>query len=310
MQVKVFKQGTVLRRINGHEPAFVNSTHKQTHVSDRGATISETTDGKRALYRIKARRKYSIGLALWLVATGAQQSAATVVLARITEQNLTVAADSRGTTVDGRRVDNVCKIAALNSHTVFAAGGMLQVTVNDNNPFIPAWSALGVASEALRRVRPTSVGSLAEEWANIISSNLRWDLLMEFWPTIQGMEPDGGIVMGMFAIGTAGIQEFQATFLTLKCLGYPFCYAIERVWKPVPFGDIGFLGDSTAFSAVSRAARRYPNLPDNSQRLRSLIQKAIETGVSDTIGGDVDALELKHFNSVRWIHRKSNCPEH
>jgi hypothetical protein len=236
----------------------------------------------------------------------AQYCTATVILVGLSQDKIIFAADSRAKGYAGYR-DNECKIAALGSETLYVASGMTGTNAGWFDVLYPGWSSRQFAIEAFRSTGGGSLVGIAEKWAEIFEQHVIFDLAMRFYTVFPSIE-NGVVAVAIF--GHAGtINQFQIARVEVRCYD-PSCYALthEILWFPPGLTPQGNAATAEPLRLVTLPPR-FQGRENDPSVVKALVEWAVRQNFSETVGGDVDVVELERGKPVHWVQRKPHCPK-
>ncbi len=262
--------------------------------------------------------KYS-GMLLAVCCCGALaqvQHGTTVVINRANDE-IMIAADSRGLSLEGTVDDSQCKITPLGRYMIFAAAGIADYTPS----FADSWSSWRSSDEGRaaykalisREGDPGFAELVAKEWTRRIV--LRWSLLARTMPDFVAKfarAHNGELVSSFFGGTDSGGRELTALFVDVSYdpHRFPVIVATEPAEHANNFWTLGFAEVVTAFRGESERAKSNENIVSISRYVQIEIDMHIPEGAISEVGGAVDALELPRGRPIRWFRRKNNCPGH
>lgn len=248
----------------------------------------------------------------------------TVVFADFTKNEITIAADSRGTSSrTGAHKDTDCKISAFGNKFVFAMAGAS--TLNGH------WEAKSIAREvweAQSKISSTTplLDRVVDGWNRAMKELYSdADFIASIRPPVTGVPVIATAMFG--ATDDAGTLRLKTVDITFD----PFLFDTQRKVqivqnvKEVPAGQIRVMGHKEIplefWRGTSQRARDYDgrfnlrisNLPIDQQRAKRA-SKMIELSIlldpkKEELGFPIDVLQLRKGSGVRWVRRKANCPE-
>jgi hypothetical protein len=252
-------------------------------------------------------------------ATHAQINASTgtVIVLEVTDDEVVIAADSRGTTIGKTPDDTQCKIAAFKSHhAVFAATGATVVVMDKLG-----WDAISDAKQSFIENAYSSsenaraLISVGMAWAQ--KAVTAWGLMLTRYPdTTRKLANDrgGNLATGIFggAIGnqidligvnlrlSADHISTQPNDLQSLCFNHPCA------WGHAETEDKYVRSGKNYMTASPKMLKKYG---DPLLRVVRLVELTIAEDKSRAVGGRIDALSLRKDGSIRWYRKKPNCPE-
>jgi hypothetical protein len=254
-----------------------------------------------------------------------QVEAGTVLYSNISQNELTVAADSRTVFDIGKYEDTECKISAFGSQFVFAMAGIAR---RDSENVIQ-WDAHSVARGIWKReakIDPADnlVTRVADDWVVEMAK-----LYSDPWvaQVVSKRNADGTFANALFAAtGKSGKLTVEAIDIGFDRPLFNLTHEIRVTHDSVVMreGDSVFGGyDRTAneFAREStQRARDYMNwfktrisgMGRSTQRAE-LASKFVELSIlldadNSELGFPVDVLQLRGGGTVRWRWVKPNCP--
>jgi len=255
-----------------------------------------------------------------------QTKSGTTVVIDVTQDKVTIAADSRINFPDGRYRDDDCKISAFDNKIVFASSGQrhMQAAFRNGQPTI-VWDSHDVAIQAFKAVmaKPTRP---RDDIAVAVAR--QWEILTrDFFLSFMRIDPQP--VLGLASHGTDTIVEgvfvgkHRNGHLTAVQVGVavdrslPTIKASSQVIAPGRIGMMGFKSVALEFywgnSPRAKAEiNRWKNTlvgNDAANRRVAFITQLVKWSVLSEprdVGGEVDTVVFDS-NGVHWIHRKKNC---
>lgn len=259
----------------------------------------------------------------------------TVVVVFATNEDLSVAADSRGI-IGGRDVDdNVCKISTLDRKLIIGIAGIMGQF--DKGKQI--WDALAIAKSTFAGVekKPTSdiAADMATAWGAALKNKFTSELITRRDQTLDAIrgskEPDvlatgfiGGVSGGRFSLWMVKIR------FSVARTGYSVRYTTTQYPHPekepelIAFGR-GDIAGEAFFATTPRGSEwarqiRLANAAA-SPRLRNAIAaiRAVELSIKYLpimpghsvidVGGPIDTVKMARNGTIDWIQRKLACKD-
>jgi hypothetical protein len=271
--------------------------------------------------------KYFLVLSL-LVANHAfsQVSSGTIIAFNFTKNELVVAADSLAVNQDTGAPDYChCKIAAFSSQLVFTTVGSSSFAHGDTI----LWDNIELAKEAVRAAPRKESGGLdvdaiANYWAQTVKG--RWNLVNRSQAENIAAANSGQITAGVF-IGRGVEIKIALVGFDASNLPDPIQYktgdAISACW---PCGqeageqlcvagihaDVAAKFCSQRKSGAKISVKTRLKRPDKTARLATKIVELTNATYEKTakdVGGRIDVIAMTKDGRIRWLARKSNCPE-
>jgi hypothetical protein len=257
-----------------------------------------------------------------------QGARGTVIYYDFTQDEVVVAADSRGTNMkNGSYFDTQCKISTFNNQSVFAAAGTGHVDIRRNNGDILVWDAQDLARRSFAKARATTDGNTllaAKYWAGdayrIFQSALD-DAPTDFMKAIPNPS-FGGIVDAVFAgVDSTKLSVFDITVDALPKVGGGHAIVVRiRAIPQVSVTTIGqtaviqeFEAENTDRARAERGKWERSLGPINQTEdpfrellAVQLVKWAIQYDLTKTVGGSVHAAVLAP-SGIRWLTREDNC---
>lgn len=252
-------------------------------------------------------------------------AAGTTVIIGRSKAKVVIAADSRVTLDDRPYSDDHCKIAALRGKFIFGAAGAMTELAPFTDRIV--WDATQEARRvmdlfpALYTVMPGNdlIDKIARRWAEGVKDRF------QFKPGIH--KKDEPAVARGFFVGINDAGELSAVLATISPLmaGSDFLL-LGSYTNPVP------LPDMMEFSAMGRTAvfeefaqgktararreikqwetgrRKHPAEDVGARLAIRYVELTILHDRTGTVGGAVDAIEMRKDGTIRWIQRKQSCP--
>jgi hypothetical protein len=109
-----------------------------------------------------------------------------------------------------------------------------------------------------------------------------------------------------------GIEDDKVQMITLRRIGSEVCQPCALGRSEIVTEFVG-LTTERARTETERLARETSGLSDDEREIRRII-RLVDLTIrllldTDDVGGPIDALELRAGEPLRWIQRKSKCPE-
>ena len=238
----------------------------------------------------------------------------TVVVFGSTQEEFTIAADSRGTFLNKPPEDCYCKIAAFKFHRViFATTGASLYPNGGIGDSVPSWDAISEAAHAIAfnsKHMPT-----AKRYIDIVAS--RWaNRMLHIWSTMYAAHREG---VKQIAARNKGLL-ITGIFATVR--GNVIAHTIRGIRlqdgrltvepSACSVGNICASGETDTYSKYSQIG--LPPLWDKSGDIGILtviefVDLTIAEDKSGTVGGKVDVLTLRRNGKMEWYKKKPNCPE-
>jgi hypothetical protein len=278
------------------------------------------------------RKAVLLAVALSSQVAHAQVNSGTSVLLNFTKDKLIVAADSRGRYGNGDRPPNdfYCKISTFSHKIVFANIG---TAAYGKNPFYPVdgWNNTTVAHDAVQTAKvghgdgQTHIHDIAFRWGTILVRN--WSSLHTWRPNVVrklAEEANGVLTAAVFVEAVNGAIYTQVVGIRLtNSILSPIEAAMGDLDSCWPCGrqdskQVCAVGIVTvpANYCTKSTPRFLPQIKGGHLGLDDAEDFTIWLGkmtaacdLTGGIGGEIDALDLGNNGSIRWIHRKDNCPE-
>lgn len=262
----------------------------------------------------------------------AQIEHGSIVIIYFSNDQIAVAADSRGSQEGGLKSNSYCKVFAFDHKLIFAVTNHASNSRTGISDLSEAWNswddARSAYKEALATHSETVVEQTADNWAKKIVSH--WRQMYTFYPqrvrSLVG--PNGGLTIGSFGgLDRDGhLVLVQIRILFQNSLD-PISYSTTVLGSSdcmlhfcgSGLTDVGneFLTQDTDWTRQEFAqwsAQKWPGKPEDKVLLEAIRLVDLTIAYSnpkerDELGGPIDALELKGDGSFRWFARKENCPE-
>ena len=244
----------------------------------------------------------------------AQINSGTLIVFQITKDKLVIAADSRSMT-NGVPDDTSCKIMAFNDKIVFFTDG--SAGYRPINPFDIAFDNRTEAANAIRsQVQRSSLEDIANAWAqNVIQ---RWQSLYALHPEVvvdASKIKKGELADGVFAEAVNGKIIIAARTIVFKpedlipIVAYPL--SGDCTTGPCAVGITDVFSEYMAKPPTSRRAISEnitkPGIDEIARAKRLIELSKLHSVQKDSIGGDIDVLELSNSGRIQWDARKDNC---
>jgi hypothetical protein len=267
------------------------------------------------------------------IATHAQlSSAGTIIVYTLTQDKVAIAADSRGKIPDmpGHPPDDTnCKITAFNNQFVFSAAGTQGYTPVLAIDSTPQWDNMTEAARAVHLHQSESYGSavaqvtaIAETWSSTIKMNWQFLYFGHRNVVMRAAEIGQGVLTtGIFA----GAKNGEVALAIREIRFYPATSTVGVVSMVCPLGVFCATGKTDVFIEFStghgeRAEAERKNWAAHLSTIRLLekvgpeLLQAVrfaelvkELDSSGTVGGEIDALELRKNGGIYWYQLKDNC---
>jgi hypothetical protein len=257
----------------------------------------------------------------------AQIEHGTVGVVHLTEDKISVAADSR-VTIKGphpRQDDTACKIVALGKNLIFVSAG--NTAYESHNLLVPSWTNNNEVRMAYERINSGNIREIATEWGRSVSSH--FDALNIWEPNdFRAARAGDLLTIALFA----GIDSNDALVLFRGIVFatdfglHPAGYRIDQVTCPAhnfcvigePEIVIEFL-DAATDRANEEAAKWAIVAPfagdydfDMFRAIR-MVDLTITLHQGNDVGGLIDAAQIRWLDlnePIYWYTRKENCPAH
>jgi len=252
----------------------------------------------------------------------AQINTGTIIVFHVAKNKFIIAADSRAV-FRGDPEDNDCKIAAFNHQFVFAtSGGSGYRPANEGLDLAPAFDNIQEARKVIGSRLGTDTAHTLDDIANAWADNLTGDfrLLYSIHPEIiieAAIKGKGTLANGLFATARKGKISLAFRSITFS-RGRPNPVLAESIPQDCAArlcatGITDVFEEYTSSPPKSARARREGILKptrNETGRIKRLVQLSIlYTHRRGEVGGPIDVLELWNDGRIRWVSRKSNCPE-
>lgn len=271
--------------------------------------------------------KLCVGLLLFAasaIPAYAQIDSGTVIIVGYSKDKVVVAADSRVTHSEGTSDDDTCKIAVLSDNFIFAVAGI--AAYRNVNP----WNAVNEAKGAFSTVKTSPaddvgfVQRVGLKWGRLVADKLENSIATD--PRIASGRPAWlPLTIGHF-VGVNSSDDLQL-FTVVLMLSGENRVLIETALPPmlnevtfIPTEVVGPFNEFTAGQTVrAKQEIEYQNtdmatdankrhIDVDALKAIRLVEFTESDPKSPTVGGPVDAAELRRGGKVEWIQRKSNCP--
>jgi hypothetical protein len=242
----------------------------------------------------------------------------TIIVFELTNDGMFIAADSRATFQDRPAEDNHCKIAAINQGTIFAVGGAAAYPADSVDP-VHSWDAIHearLASDATNgrvfaNAQDVAV-SIADIWARSMERN--WNMVNIWYPEKvreANKRGKGVLTSGLFATGKKGAVSLAARYIKFNGSVYSEVVPIADICtngKPCGLGELDIFFEFLL--RTSDRAKKEKALPTSPiLQVMRLVHLTIAYDRSGTVGGPIDALQLRPDGRVTWSRQKKDCPE-
>lgn len=237
------------------------------------------------------------------------------------DERLIMAADSRATDNNGRRIDDCeCKIRVIGRNLVFVGGGRQHVDNPRNHKIIVDATDIAIS---IRRSNPTaSVKKVATIWGQRMKVALGELGKLNRKALLDGLEKGQPIAVGVFG-GTESDGRISAYVvgITYDIVRDEIVLAADL--RPIGFGTAVFFAhgiaevDEFMIAKTERASawndRMFKEFAAKHivdfapYRLINAVQAAIAWANDESIGGDVDALILSKGGKIEWLQKKPHC---
>ena len=255
----------------------------------------------------------------------------TIAVVYYTPSKVIIAADSRLTFDNGvinKHNDGECKVAALGNEIVFVSAGFDGYDRTHPGDLIPSWRGTEEAHRAYVESSPKhSLWSIAAGWGELVRRRI--SALNAVDPRRLAKSAEGGLLTSAIFAGTATGKKITVLLVQIKIsessTGSTIDVAGPKEISPdtCPPCSLGkgqifteFL-EKTTERARDEAARWKirSDTTTKSEFDRWKIVRLVDLTIllhpdQDSIGGYIDALELKRGGSVKWIQHKPQCLEH
>jgi hypothetical protein len=261
----------------------------------------------------------------------AQERHGTIAVVLYDVKRLIIAADSRnnfGKGLGASQNDLSCKIAALGKYSVFVASGLIGYDNAGPRDQLETWRATDEARRVYARLvkkhgewQDEYIDEFARSWGEVVQSRIAD--LASFAPlTVHMAAVDGLLTTALTATGHGkniqviliqiGNKDGKIQVTTLHRIGPEVCppCALGRGEIVTEFVE---LKTERARIEAQRLSRETIGLSDDEREIRRIIRLVDLTirllPENTDVGGPIDALELHAGEPLRWIQRKSECPE-
>jgi len=246
-------------------------------------------------------------------------SSGTVIVFEITDDEVVIAADSRGTTKVNTPEDTQCKIAAFKSHrAVFAVTGAAIVVMDKLG-----WDAISDAKQSFiigntalstENVR-THLIAVGKTWAQ--KAVTAWGRMLSLYPDTTrkiANERGGDLATGIFGVVLGGQIDLIGVKLRLsgdQISTQPsdlrsLCFNHPCAWGHAETED-RYVRSGKDYMTAS--AEMLKQCGDPLLRVVRLAELSITEDKSGALGGPIDALSLHKDGTIHWYKKKCNCPE-
>jgi hypothetical protein len=265
----------------------------------------------------------------------AQMQHGTVIYFDFSQDDLTIAADSR-TGAAGRTVDTECKISAFGDQFIFAVSGLARRTTSlPSGSEVTKWTAQSIARSAWQTATsdnrsgsaPMLVAGVAAKWLSRMENNFASPDAIRLARPYLAQSDEHILAEGLFAAtDKAGNLSMKAATIFVDLPLFDSTGQI-RLWhetydgKPDTWGSTGYDEVVEEFKRrTSERARQYMQQFEGSisaltksEQRASLAAKLIELSIlyhpkKEILGPPIDVLQLVRGSGVHWIHRKESCP--
>jgi hypothetical protein len=255
-----------------------------------------------------------------------QIKSGTVLFFDFSQDQITLAADSRGVNNIGGHVDTDCKISALGSKFVFGMAGYVSRDSGDENK---TWNAHRIARDIWRRdserfPNDTLLPHVAEDWVQTMELVYKDPKIIGYARSRPSSDPV--LANALFvAVDDSGRLRAELVDIAfdLRLFDSSGEVQLEHDITEMHVGEQvmgGFTDTAAEFSrqTTDRAKaymawfqKRIAGLPIGEQRAE-ITSKYVELSIlldsnSDQLGFPVDVLQVDN-TGVHWIWRKPNCP--
>jgi len=262
--------------------------------------------------------------------SNAEEMHGTIAVVKYESKRLIVAADSRnniGMDSSASYNDLACKIATLGKYAVFVASGLIGYDNAGPRDQMETWRATDEARRVYEQLmkehgewRDEYLDELARSWGKVVQSHIvdfdRFSPQKLHKAAVAGLLTTALVATGrgkniQVMLVQIGIKDGKIQVINLHRIGTEVCppCALGR-------GEIvtEFVGLTTerARKEAERLARETSGLSNDEREVRRIIRLVDLTIklLPDTtdVGGPIDALELRAGKPLRWIQKKSECP--
>jgi hypothetical protein len=268
----------------------------------------------------------------------AQTKLGTIAVVRYTDAKIIIAADSRhtlGKDKTSKHDDYGCKIAALGRHIVMVTAGFAGYNAASANDQIPTWGASELAHQAYResknaskhrRDHDISLRDVAARWGELVRAHIA-ALQKVNARSVTNAQEAGLLTTAIFA-GTDTNRGLTVLLVQIKIapeMGGGIQVEGPKLITPSVCPPCA-LGKTSIFlefferrtTRAREEARRWQKIISThsvSEADRMSVIRLVELTISlasdsdrDSVGGPIDAVELRRGEAVTWIQRKSQCP--
>lgn len=264
----------------------------------------------------------------------AQVSSGTIVILNISEDRVTVAADSRGTNRDtGITNDLECKIATLGHKLVFAeVGNARRVSRSISDP-VKSWDNMEIAKDTFSSYSAlegdTRVRTISIAWGNAVADD--WRLFYKWHPAEVAhlASKTGGLAVGIFIEADKGIIYLKGARIrfdnTLTSID-PISTQFGELGDCWPCGQ-GNKGKICAVGVHLDVAAKFCSERDDDSKIHArmplsgtsaftklptrivgLTIDAYGKSAGD-VGGKVDSVTITNGGGIIWNSDKPNCSQ-
>jgi len=257
----------------------------------------------------------------------AQIVSGTSVVFNLSNENIVLAADSRGVHNDGSPPDNsYCKIAAFSRQFVFFSVGHARYSPTLSE--VQGWDNVEMARDAINSLpRNGSLDSLAVSWSNAAGQHWNSFCALHGLQCVRMTEAiDGLLTSAAFirdedlAVATAAVYFDSAKpltpirYVTSKDINH--CWSCGQRQGRRICAEGSHIDVAAKFCAERKHGERIDvrtplRHPSESTKLAVKIVEmtidAYEKSIGD-VGGPVDAITITRGGGLAWNARKPNCP--
>jgi len=262
----------------------------------------------------------------------------TVVVLNITDDKLIVAADSLAIPDFGKPDYSYCKIITFSHQIVFAGVGSQAYIKAGPSDLVAGWSAKEILRQVIESEPNSPAGkrhiqAISGRWAAALLPNFQSEYLWHPQDVIKLAEQGKGTLSGgIFAEAGDGAIYMSVAIITLNQnwlvpmswsvgdgIGDCWTCGEEQAGKICAGGQTAITGEfctgSTERAKGQEGKLTYgPNLLNLGWDRYSLLALRLAdlTAAYDrtqTVGGDIDVVELDKNGHIRWLARKVNCPD-
>lgn len=259
----------------------------------------------------------------------AQVHAGTIIVYQLTNGKFILAADSRDTINRSKGLpvppnDKYCKITTFGRRFVFAPTG---VSIYDSHGLgiVKTWDVNEILKAVIAE-HPISdnidarkqLNAIADAWVDSMKKEF-WNMYLfyPYWVPGIAKEQGGELTTGIFALATNNQVVFTTRHIRFDdgiiwtmsgqvgtCEAHPCAAGATDIATEYIFGT------SERARAETYVSPAILSFTDRAAfKIIRIAEIAVALDTSETLGGDVDALELSPTGGKRWLQRKDNCPE-